>query len=323
MFDVSIIIPVYNSALTICDTLESLLSQSYKNWEAICVDDGSSDDSISIIEEYCNKDSRIKLFKRTCTEKGGSVCRNIGAMAAKGFFLIFLDSDDVLAPWCIEKRLVYIKDSEYDFVVFPIGLFSDNPTIFKKTKNLNSKNHLCRFISGSPTWQTMQPIYKKTVFDRLGGFDNAFLRFQDVEFGIRAIVNCNIKIVNDVEPDCFLRLSGNSGLITPQKAKRALDSATLLLALNSKLWDSIKSDGKWLSVFGLLVNIIRLEMNVQIDPKPFIKRQGNNVDLRKMLTPKDYYIINILSSLPRNRLNRLVLKVIAKIIDTRLDYGLF
>ena len=100
---ISVITPVFNSATTIGATIESVMAQTYSNWEHICVDDGSTDDTISVIKAYCERDSRINLLVRETEPKGGSSCRNIGATAASGEFLIFLDGDDELLPHCLES----------------------------------------------------------------------------------------------------------------------------------------------------------------------------------------------------------------------------
>lgn len=321
MVDVSIIIPVYNSSSTVAETLDSILSQTYVDWEAICVDDGSTDNSVKIIMEYCARDSRFSIIQRKTQKKGASVCRNIGGNVAKGKYMIFLDSDDVLAPWCIEQRLKIIKDSEYDIAIFPIGYFSNNPKEYTLTRNLYSKNHLCRFISGSPTWQTMQPIYNALVFKELGGFNIEFPRYQDVEFGIRAINDYKIKIVRNVKPDCYFRMSGNSGFITPQKAENAIKAATLLIQLVSSLWDRICSKEKSIAVLGLMVNVASLGMIAQIPVRNYFDEIMHKVNIGKMLTNKELLLLKFIMNMRSSKINQLFLKIISKVIDIKLDKG--
>jgi glycosyltransferase involved in cell wall biosynthesis len=97
---VSCIIPVYNSEATIAETLDSLLEQTYKNWEAIIINDGSTDASESIINFYCEKDSRFKLFSQKNSKQAAA--RNYGIECSKGDFIAFLDADDIL----LEDRFV-------------------------------------------------------------------------------------------------------------------------------------------------------------------------------------------------------------------------
>ena len=94
---VTVVVPCFNNETTIGETIDSVLAQSSSRWELICVDDGSSDGTIKVVKQYCEKDERVKLIVRETEPKGGSHCRNIGAFAAKGAYLIFLDGDDLLS----------------------------------------------------------------------------------------------------------------------------------------------------------------------------------------------------------------------------------
>ena len=97
---VSIIIPVYNVDKYLCQCLESVISQTYKNWELILVDDGSKDNSPVICDNYALKDSRIKVWHKKNT--GVSDSRNIALRSVKGYFTMFIDGDDYL---CDEKAI--------------------------------------------------------------------------------------------------------------------------------------------------------------------------------------------------------------------------
>ena len=89
---ISIIVPVYNSSAYLGQCLDSILAQSYGNIEVICIDDGSSDDSLKILEEYQMTDSRIKVIKKR--NEGVSKARNTGLKASHGEYVLFVDSDD-------------------------------------------------------------------------------------------------------------------------------------------------------------------------------------------------------------------------------------
>ena len=103
---VSIIIPTYNRAALISETLDSLVSQTYSTWECIIVDDLSSDNTLEIVSGYCEKDSRFRGYQRPeQSKKGPSSCRNFGLEKANGLFIQFLDSDDFLAPSKLEQSV--------------------------------------------------------------------------------------------------------------------------------------------------------------------------------------------------------------------------
>ena len=94
---VSIITPSYNSEKFISMTIDSVLRQTYRNWEMIIVDDASTDNTCTIIYDYCKKDNRIKLI-RLKKNSGAAVARNRAIEKSKGKYIAFLDSDDIWLP---------------------------------------------------------------------------------------------------------------------------------------------------------------------------------------------------------------------------------
>lgn len=107
---VSVVTPCYNASSFIGESIRSVLSQTYSNWEMLIVDDCSTDNSAGIVREYASQDSRIKYFS---TEKAsGSPVRprNIGVANAKGRYIAFLDSDDVWLPSKLERQLPLFED---------------------------------------------------------------------------------------------------------------------------------------------------------------------------------------------------------------------
>jgi len=125
---VSIIIPNYNRASLIKETLDSIASQTYHHWECIIVDDGSTDDSVQMIRKYIQKDERFKLFVRPEKHpKGANACRNIGMRKAKGDYLIFFDSDDIMLENHVEHKLQFISENKLDFAVFKTKNFGNIP----------------------------------------------------------------------------------------------------------------------------------------------------------------------------------------------------
>ena len=205
---ISIVIPLYNRVCLVGETLESIRAQTYPYWEVIVVDDGSDDGSFELVEVMARNDSRIKLMKRSRLPKGGSVCRNIGAEHATGEYLIFLDSDDLLAPFCLEQRLEYcLQFPDQDFLVFPMLIFKEQPYDTLRYWNTGTiESDLARFLRADGVWQTTCPIYHKDSFSRSGGFDEDLPFWQDYEFQTRLLIQ-NFKYIKfyDIKPDCFNR----------------------------------------------------------------------------------------------------------------------
>ena len=102
---ITIIIPLFNRASLIQETLHSIQAQTSKEWQCIVVDDGSTDNSCQVVSDFAKNDTRIKLVERDRTTKGANTCRNIGLDIASTEWLMFFDSDDLMLPWCIEKRI--------------------------------------------------------------------------------------------------------------------------------------------------------------------------------------------------------------------------
>lgn len=113
---VSVIIPIYNSGGFLFRCLDSILAQTYSDWEAICVDDGSSDDSAAILDGYAEKDSRIKAFHTP--NRGASLARNFALDKICGEYLMMIDSDDFIHPSTFEICVRFFEMYESDAVMF-------------------------------------------------------------------------------------------------------------------------------------------------------------------------------------------------------------
>lgn len=102
---ISVILPCYNGELFIKKTINSVINQTYKNWECIVINDGSKDNSLELIENIITNDSRFKLINQE--NKGLSISRNIGLEIATGDFIYFLDTDDLMSADCLEKLSIH------------------------------------------------------------------------------------------------------------------------------------------------------------------------------------------------------------------------
>ncbi len=205
---VSIIIPSYNRELYICETLNSILEQTYTKWECIIVDDGSKDTTIPLVQEYCNKDKRFKLYCRKKLPKGAPTCRNLGLEYSCGEYIIFLDSDDILAKHCLENRVSYMKRShELDFAVFKGKLFTNIPEDSQVLISSNrNKEVIPLFLSFDIPWITLNPIYKKSslLINNIK-WHEGLEGFQDIQFHLLCICkNLKFEISNNT-PDCYWR----------------------------------------------------------------------------------------------------------------------
>ena len=119
----SIIIPVYNSERYLRECLDSAVNQTFKDIEIICINDGSTDSSESILKEYENKDNRIKIYSQE--HKGAGAARNLGIEMAQGEYIHFLDSDDELSVDSLEKINKFLKGNPIDVITIPIYYYNE------------------------------------------------------------------------------------------------------------------------------------------------------------------------------------------------------
>ena len=178
---VSVIIPVYNSECYLDQCIQSLQKQTSRNFEMIFVDDGSTDESLKIIEKYANTDSRIRILKQNHEFAGAA--RNKGISAAKGKYLLFLDSDDFFESTLIEDSFATAEASEVDICLF-------------KAKEYNQTNG----ITTPMPWTCRVEVLPKGVFSPHDIADNVFSCTTAVPwtklFNRQFIIDENIKFQN-------------------------------------------------------------------------------------------------------------------------------
>lgn len=137
---ISIIMPIYNSEKFLDRAIQSVLNQSWKKFELLLIDDGSTDDSYSICTSYSTKDKRVKVFKKT--NQGVSSARNFGLSQASGEYISFIDSDDAYSPNYLES-LINGQKNEYDLTVCGIIRNNEEKNCFslelKSKEEINNK----------------------------------------------------------------------------------------------------------------------------------------------------------------------------------------
>jgi len=166
------------------------------------IDDGSEDATLNVLRSYQKQDDRIHYYERKRAPKGAPTCRNIGLKYAKGDYIIFLDSDDCLLPFCLERRIeMFAQYPECDFLVFPMGIKHKNGIV--KKEMLTDQSFLIEFLSANLPWSIMCPIWRKSKLIGLNGFTEGYPRFNDPELMIRALLKKDIvfKVFNKLDYD--------------------------------------------------------------------------------------------------------------------------
>lgn len=186
---ITVVTPTKNRLPLLRQTIASVQAQQFSNWEHIIIDDGSDDGTAEEIVRHARIDARVRYLSREGKLRGGNVCRNQGVRAARANLIIFLDSDDLLAPECLGRRTtVMARNLDCDFVTFQTSVFVDTPNDLNRPQCSDLLgNDLERFLYFELPWTITAPTWRKTTLMHLGLLDEALQSWQDVELHIRAL----------------------------------------------------------------------------------------------------------------------------------------
>jgi glycosyltransferase involved in cell wall biosynthesis len=185
---VSIIIPTSNRAQLLIRAIKSVLNQTFQDFELIIVDDGSTDNTKEIVEQYQKNDSRIKYIWQ---ENSGSppMPKNIGIKHSQGKYIAFLDSDDEWLFEKLEKQLKLFKQGSNKLGLVGCDAIIVNEKTTKQwiyhTPKYSTKDNFVRLLDGNFVCSTSSTMIKKSVLDDVGDFDENFLFPEDWDLWIR------------------------------------------------------------------------------------------------------------------------------------------
>lgn len=189
IIDISIIIPIFNSELFLSQCLNSIITQSLKRIEIICINDGSKDNSYKILNNFKNLDNRLKIINQK--NKGAALARNYGINLSKGKFISFIDSDD-LFPNKYTLELMYNKSIKEKALICGGGLknFYFNNNIIKHTNYNNisfEQNKIIKFSDYQFDYFYQRFIYNRNFIRKNKLYFPNYLRYQDPPFFIKAM----------------------------------------------------------------------------------------------------------------------------------------
>jgi glycosyltransferase involved in cell wall biosynthesis len=208
----SVIMSVYNSEENLSDSIESILNQTYKNFEFLIMDDGSSDNSSEILDEYAKEDNRVKIFKNS-DNLGLTKSLNILLSSSKGEYLARQDSDDISSKDRFEKQLNYLSLNKLDAcTVRALGsttkkLIPNVSYYFPLNLVIKFKNP---FVHGSL-------LVRKNVMESLGGYDENFYYSQDYKL-MSDLLSRNFKV--KIMPDILYFLNQENNISTNNKEEQ-------------------------------------------------------------------------------------------------------
>lgn len=194
--EVSVIMPAYNAENFIAESIESVLQQTYTNWELLIVDDGSTDNTKEIVERFCNKDSRVKYFYQQNGKQGKA--RNLALAHAAGKYIAFLDADDVWLSRKLEIQLNQLTQKKTDLVFSECNTFTDaasNPSevmntgkgYFSGIEGLKSFLEINKIVPSSVLVKT-EALNKVNRFTEKSSIQNA----EDYHLWLKLLMNGNI-----------------------------------------------------------------------------------------------------------------------------------
>lgn len=187
MFLISVIIPCFNCEEYISDALNSVLNQTYSNFEIICINDGSTDNTLNILNEYKNKHPD-KIIIINSTNKGAPHARNIGLSYAQGDIIQFFDADDILDAHKFESQIIFFEKFNIDIVVSNrISKDSKLEGIINKFNFEEIENYPLNTVI-SKIVITGNPLYKKDFIIQCGMWDENLSNAQDWDLNLRAIL---------------------------------------------------------------------------------------------------------------------------------------
>jgi glycosyltransferase involved in cell wall biosynthesis len=243
---VSVIIPHFERAELLKETLRSIENQSCSQWEAIVVDDGSDREVFQKVTKFGS--DKVRVLQREGGIKGPSRCRNIGIEAARGDYILFLDSDDLLASHCIEQRLSETtKSSDADLWVFPVELFRQTPGDMRQQWNDMRRGKfpdpLRRFLVSDSPWCVSSTLWRREALRKLGGFNERVMYGDDADLHIRALLSkLSFLEYPDAVPDVYIRRS-EAARITNSCGPKLLESRRVRLDEGTRNLEKYRASG--------------------------------------------------------------------------------
>lgn len=269
---ISIIVPCYKQAQYLSECLQSVIEQTYQNWECIIVDDGSPDDTKDISKTWCLKDKRIKYLYKD--NDGVSAARNAGIAISQGQWILPLDADDKIAPQYLELAVQVIeKDDNVGIIYCEAEFFGDKTGKWELEaydfEKLLIKNQI--FCTA---------FYKKADWGKIGGYDiNMTHGYEDWEFWVNLINTTNTKVERINYIGFYYRIKSDS--------RNTNLNSFLKSRFDMEMYVIKKHSNLYLTRFGSICNILDENMKY----KELLTKKCNVIALSEKLQNNVLYRI--------------------------------
>lgn len=251
----SIVVPIYNVEKYLSQCIESVLNQDFSDFELILVDDGSTDSSGEICDEYAKNDDRIRVIHKL--NGGVSDARNIGISKANGEFVCFLDSDDFMAKFAISDLADFLMNNDnIDMITCAhIDEYNDGSTkvqllpLDSLTENMNRSEFLLKlYNSNGAYWAPWKNLYRKSVIEKNNlKFEKGLNCSEDCDFFME-FVNCGEKFTIFNTPIVHYRID-REGSITNNVSKSALLDRLKVYSKHYCIFNNLGDTHQYMKVF--------------------------------------------------------------------------
>lgn len=304
---ISVVTPHFNGNRFLSETGQSLINQSYQDWEWIIVDDGSRQEELTLLDKWQGKDRRIRWQHRQGDSKGANQCRNEGWRSATGKHVLFLDSDDMLKPNALQQRancMAHFSPQTTDLLYFQTVAFrSEEPGQFLWDDPTHPTSWLASLWSQTPPCQSSGPLWTIAALEKTGGWSEDIHIWQDIDIHQRAhFKGVRFSPARDVDPDVLYRIHdaslSHSQFHTAQKLRsrakilfQAIEFAGNEIvgekeskALSLMIW-SIFRNACALRQWTMADEIIHSSAPISREATRFLKAWKSNCKLRGMTVP--------------------------------------
>ncbi len=253
---VSVIMPCYNAEKYISDAVESILNQTYTNWELLIIDDGSTDHSLEIVQRFAEKDRRIRYFSNP-QNKGVAAARNLGIEKSRGVYLAFLDADDISKPERLKKEVSFLNHN------------AGYAAVGSQVELINEKNRITGVKHYPETWPEIKskfyfgnPFANSSMMFRRDAVEQYAVRFdEDLDFGEDFLFWIKLGLHDKMRnlPDILIqyRSAGNS---LSHKWSETRDEVAGCCSLHKKiftyLWEAKKIDLKKCNINAIINTLV-------------------------------------------------------------------
>lgn len=275
-YRLAIIIPCWKCAKEIAEMLDSIILQTFQEWQVFCIDDQSPDNTLQTLLEYSKKDQRIHFKIRDREPKGAQTCRNIGLDLSVGAeYVIWFDADDIISPLCFEQRVAYMeKHSDLDFAIFPAKTFKNEIWDLYPGKCYGFpffEDSLEAMLTWTLTMVGWTNIYRRSSLVSIGHkWDENILSMQDSDFNIQGLIK-NLKfdyaVKEGAKVDYFHRIEQNKSSVS--HGIHSIPHFCSHIYLLTKITDSLSMEQKKKYKKNIQIYFLSFAEIIKNDPNSF------------------------------------------------------